>query len=93
MRLILKKYDKGEESVVETSNDGSSVIKNILGKQEVGQRISALIEAVCDDTEKGAERLLDALGWLTEETQRRKSAYAEKERMKKMKKRSRPKQQ
>ena len=85
MRLVVKKYADGGTFAVETTNEGRTVVKTLDGARDVGERISGYIEAICDDTEEGADRLLAALAWLTEEAQRRKMAYAEKERKKKKK--------
>ncbi len=85
MRLVVKKYADGGTFAVETTNEGRAVIKTLEGTRDVGERISAYIEVICDDTEGGADRLLAALSWLTEEAAKRKIAYAEKEKRKKKK--------
>src|SRR5260370_9750098 len=78
MRLIAKKDAEGGTYIVETSNDGAAVRKKLEGEREEGERISAYLEALCEDNEQGAGRLLDALSRLTEEVERRRKAFAEK---------------
>jgi hypothetical protein len=78
MRLAVKKYAGGGWSAFETTNDGGEFIGQLGGEWEVGQRISAYVEATCDDTEEGAGRLLAALSWLRDEVERRKRGFAEK---------------
>lgn len=85
MRLVVKKYADGGTFAVETSNEGSTIVGTLAGTRDVGKRISAYIEVICDDTEEGADRLLAALSWLTEEAEKRKTANAEHERKKKKK--------
>ncbi len=67
MRLVVKKYADGGWSAVETTNDGGSFVKQLAGRREVGQPISAYLEVTCDDNEKGADGVLAALSWLRDE--------------------------
>lgn len=76
MRLVIKKYDNGEISSYETSNDGSEFVKDLAGNRQPGERISAFIEVSCDETEEGAQRLLDALAWLSDEATKRKAIWS-----------------
>jgi hypothetical protein len=86
MRLVVKKYaDDGGWSAFETTNDGGSFVGQLGGDWKVGQRISAYVEATCDDTEEGADRLLAALAWLRDEVERRKQGFAEKKAKKRRK--------
>jgi acetyl-CoA carboxylase carboxyltransferase component len=78
MRLVAKKYADGGELMVETADDGSVLTKELGGRREVGKRISAYLEIMCDDDEKSVDRLLEALSWLREEVERRKQGLAEK---------------
>ena len=77
MRLVVKEYADGGWSAVETTNDGGSFVGQLGGNREVGQRISAYLEATCDDNEEGADRLLEALSWLSGEVEKRKRVFAE----------------
>ncbi len=76
MRLVVKKYADGGWSAVETTNDGGSFVKQLAGRREVGQPISAYLEVTCDDNEKGADGVLAALSWLRDEVERRKPTFA-----------------
>jgi hypothetical protein len=86
MRLVVKEYADGGWSAVETTNDGGSFVGQLGGNREVGQRISAYLEATCDDNEQGADRLLAALAWLRDEVEKRKRGFAEKKAKKRTKK-------
>ncbi len=77
MRFSIKKYENGQTYAIETNDDGSEVVKNLLGQREVGQRISAFVEVLADDTPEGADRLLAALCWLTEQVEARKARSPE----------------
>ena len=66
MRLVVKKYANGQTYTVETTNDGTGLSRELEGTREVGERISAYLEATCDDTVEGADRLLAALTRLKE---------------------------
>jgi len=78
MRLAIKTYKTGEMFFVETNDDGSQIVNSLSGTRRVGERISAFVEALCDDSPDGAERLLKSLSLLTEEVEKRKSDYAKK---------------
>ncbi len=78
MRLIVKKYDETEDMyVAETSDDGATM-RVLRGVREVGARISVYIEFMCDETETGADRAIEALSWLQEEVTKRKSTWTAK---------------
>jgi hypothetical protein len=74
MRVVVHEYAKGGRVAFETSDDGSEYLGEWDGTRRVGERICAFIEVDCDGNERGVERLLDALAWLTEEIKRRKQA-------------------
>ena len=78
MRIVAKKYFDGGELMVETADDGSVLTRELGGKREVGKRISAYLEASCDNNEKSVAHLLEALAWLREEVERRKQGLTEK---------------
>jgi hypothetical protein len=78
MRLIVKKYSDGNSFIVETTSDGSKVIKELEGTREIGERIAAYLEATCDDNESGVARLIEALTWLREEAEKRKADFRRK---------------
>ena len=72
MRLIVKDYAKGGRSAYETSDDGGTLVREIEGTRQPGERIGAYIEVACDNNEQGIDRLLESLTWLTEELKKRK---------------------
>ncbi len=72
MRFFVKRYANDQTFAAETSNDGNPV-GNEKGKREVGQRISAYAEIMCDDNEKGYDRALEAISLLKEELERKKN--------------------
>jgi hypothetical protein len=78
MRVVVHEYDndKAGRTAYETSNDGGEYRGEWDGERQVGARICAFIEAACDDTEQGVDRLLKALSWLTEEIKKRKGSAA-----------------
>ena len=73
MRIVMNQYGDGDKFAVETSNDGSEVLRDLLGKRKAGARISAYVEVACDDTEQGLERLKESLEFLLEEVHKRSS--------------------
>jgi hypothetical protein len=83
MRLVIKKYACDGLFSVETTNDGGSVVRELGGCRDVGQRISAYLEGTCDDTEEGVDRLLSALSWLREEVEKRRKRFSGKKAKKK----------
>ena len=78
MRLVIKEYANNGWSAVETTNDGGSIVGELGGSRDVGERISAYLEGTCDDTEEGVDRLLAALSWLKGEAEKRKQGFTEK---------------
>ncbi|HJT30777.1 MAG TPA: hypothetical protein VJ783_01835 [Pirellulales bacterium] len=83
MRFILKKYGSGRESFYETSVDGGDFVRQLRGKHEVGARISVLIEASWAETDQGADRLLEAIDWLSDEIRKRKANWSPRKKTKK----------
>jgi hypothetical protein len=73
MRISIKKYDNGHTYAVETNDDGSEVVKTLVGQREVGQDISVFVEVLADESAEAMNRLLDALSWLTEQVEARKT--------------------
>ena len=84
MRFSIKKYDNGETYAVETSDDGTKIVKEIVGERRVGQGISAFVEVLSDETAESADRLLEAIAWLKEQVEKRKSKYIERKRTKRV---------
>jgi hypothetical protein len=72
MRLIVKDYARGGRSAYETSDDGGTLVRDIEGTPRPGERIGAYVEAACDNSEQGIDRLLESLTWLIEELRKRK---------------------
>jgi hypothetical protein len=72
MRIVVHEYADGGRTAYETSDDGGDYLGDLDGQRQVGKRICAFVEGACDSNEKGMERLLDALAWLTEEIKKRK---------------------
>ena len=77
MRVVVKDYASGGRGAFETTNDGGEVIGEWAGPRQVGARICGFIEAACDDTEAGYQRLLETRAWLAEEVKKRKLQPAE----------------
>jgi len=71
MQLVVKQYADGDKFAFETTNDGSVVLREMLGHRKPGARLDAYTELACDDTEKGLERLQESLEWLLKEVRRR----------------------
>ena len=76
MRLAIKTYKTGDTFFVETNDDGSQNIHALGGTRKVGERLSAFVEALCDDSREGAERLLKSLSLLTQEVEKRQADFA-----------------
>jgi hypothetical protein len=72
MRVVVKEYASGGHSAYETTNDGGVVVSEWAGPPKVGERICGYVEAACDDTEEGYQRLLETLAWLADEVRKRK---------------------
>ena len=66
MRFVVKKYEDGSTFAVETTDDGSAIIKSLAGSRQVGQRLSAFVEVLADDTVDGARRISESLEYLKE---------------------------
>ena len=71
MRFFVKQYDNGKKFALETSNDGSPT-DNATGSREIGERISAYAEVMCDDNEKGYDRAIEAIDLLKQELDKKK---------------------
>jgi hypothetical protein len=78
MRFVINKYDDGDESIVETTDDGGREIKRLGGFRKIGARVSVYVDVTSEETEESADRLLDALAWLKQEVEARKRTFAEK---------------
>ena len=72
-RIAVKKYTHGNTYAHETNNDGGVVIEDLIGSREAGQPILAYLELLCDDTESGFNRALDAIHDLIETIKARKN--------------------
>lgn len=88
MRFSIKKYDNGESYGVETNDDGSKIIKTLAGERRIGQRISVFAQVASDETEEGAERVLEALAWLKEQVEKKKSTLGNHKRKKRARSRA-----
>ncbi|HET6882975.1 MAG TPA: hypothetical protein VFI31_22590 [Pirellulales bacterium] len=69
---------------METTDNGSEIINEMVGERRVGQGISAFVEVLTDETVEGADRLLEAIGWLKEQVEKKKSQYLEPKRKKRV---------
>jgi len=76
MRLVIHEYANGGGITYETSDDGSSEYRELAGQRQVGERICAFVEVLCDSTEDGYDRALEALARLTKEIEKRKRTVA-----------------
>ena len=74
MRFIVKKYDDGSMFAVETTDDGSEIVRSLDGSRKVGQRLSAFVEVLADDTADGARRTHEALEYLKKLIEGRKKS-------------------
>lgn len=84
MRFSIKKYGNGETYAVETNDNGTRIVKEIIGQRRVGQRISTFIEVLADDTGEGADRLLESIEWLKQQVEKRKARNTERKRKKRV---------
>jgi anion-transporting ArsA/GET3 family ATPase len=84
MRFSIKKYGDGETYAVETNDDGSKIVREIVGQRRVGQRISSFIEVLGDETPEGADRLLESIEWLKEQVEEKKLNLTERKRKKRV---------
>ena len=66
MRFIVKKYDDGSMFAIETTDDGSEIVRSLDGNRKVGQRLSAFVEVLADDTADGISRTHEALDCIKE---------------------------
>ena len=71
MRFLVKVYDDGSLFAVETSDDGSEIVRPLSGSREVGKRLSAFVEVLGDETAEGMARVQDALAFLQETVKQR----------------------
>jgi di/tripeptidase len=78
MRFVVKTYDDGKAFAVEITDDGSSVVKSLKGSREVGQRLSAFVEVLGDDTEEGVARIKEALEYLRQIVEERGAQLTQK---------------
>jgi hypothetical protein len=88
MRFSIKKYGNGETYAVETNDDGTEIVNTLVGDRRVGQRISAFVEVLADETEEGTDRLLNALAWLKEQVEKKKSSLGNHKRKKRVRSRT-----
>jgi hypothetical protein len=72
MHLLVHEYARGGRSASEV-NDRADYLGELAGPHQVGERICAWMEASCENTEKGYDRLLEAVAFLTEEIKKRKA--------------------
>jgi hypothetical protein len=83
MRLVIKVFaDSGKMYVIETPNEGHSLTV-LSGEREPEARISAFMELMCDETDEGADRVLEIMSWLEKEMKKRKQLYSKKKPVKK----------
>jgi hypothetical protein len=73
MRLMIHEYANGGRIAFELTDDGADVLAELDGKEQLGQRICAFVDAACDSNDKGYDRLLEALTWAVEEVKKRKT--------------------
>jgi hypothetical protein len=78
MRFVVKKYEDGSMFAVEATDDGSAIIKSLAGSRQVGQRLSAFVEVLGDDTDDGARRISEALEYLQDVIAQRAANRAKK---------------
>jgi hypothetical protein len=71
MRYLVKIYEDGSLFAIETSDDGSSIVRPLKGSREVGKRLSAFVEVLCDDTAEGMGRIQDALAFVSQTVSQR----------------------
>jgi hypothetical protein len=64
MRLSIKKYQGGGEFALETTNDGTKVVAELLGARQAGCAIVAFAEIIGDDSVEGAEAMTEVLAYL-----------------------------
>lgn len=84
MRLSIKKYDNGETYAVETTDNGSEIIKEMVGERRVGQGITAFVEVLTDETTESADRLLEALEWLKGQIEKKRAQLSNRKRKKRV---------
>jgi hypothetical protein len=71
MRFLVKVYEDGAMFAVETSDDGSQIVRPLAGSRDVGKRLSAFVEVLGDDTADGAGRIQEALRFLGQAVEQR----------------------
>jgi hypothetical protein len=62
----VKIYEDGSLFAIETTDDGSAIVRPLRGGREVGKRLSAFVEVLGDDTAEGSTRIQDALTFLSQ---------------------------
>jgi hypothetical protein len=78
MRFVVKKYENGDMFAVETTDDGGAIVKSLAGARQVGQRLSAFVEVLGDDTDDGVKRIQEALEYLEQLVSERSDQLAQK---------------
>ena len=64
MRFSIKRYQGGGEFALETTNDGTRVVAELLGARQAGCAIVAFAEIIGDDSVEGAEAMSELLAYL-----------------------------
>ena len=72
MRVMVHEYANDGRAAFQVSDDGDDLVGYWSGRRQVGQRICAFIDAGCDSTDAGVQRLLDSLVWLMAEIRSRR---------------------
>ena len=76
MRIVMDQYADGDQFAEETANDGSEVLRKLLGQRKYSARLDAYTVLVCADTPQALEQLQNSLEWLLEEVRRRQKQAA-----------------
>lgn len=76
MRIVMDQYADGDQFAEETANDGSVVVRKLLGQRKYSARLDAYAVLVCSDTPQALEQLENSLEWLREEVRRRQNQLA-----------------
>ena len=71
MRFVVKQYEDGNMLAIETTDDGSAIVRSLSGERQVAKRLSAFVEVLGDDTPDGVTRLKQALAYLTQVVEQR----------------------
>jgi hypothetical protein len=89
MRFVVKQYEDGNMLAIETTDDGSAIVRSLTGCRQVAKRLSAFVEILGDDTPDGVARLKAALDYLTQVVHQRGAELAPKKRPARKKRRDR----